>query len=164
VGGHCIAVDPWFIVSQTPDEARLIRTAREVNDSKPDWVIEKVKVAMTEHLLANPGTSVRDITIACLGLAFKQNIDDLRESPAMSITNALAELNMAQVWAVEPNIGHFPSDLNESVVLKDVPTACSQADIILILVDHREFIEIDWDQIKCKTIVDTKGVLKNSII
>lgn len=161
VGGHCIAVDPWFIVSQTPDEARLIRTAREVNDSKPDWVIEKIKVAITDHLLANPGTRMRDITIACLGLAFKQNIDDLRESPAMTITNTLAELNMAQIWAVEPNIGHPPSDLNEYVALKDIETACSQADIILILVDHREFLEIDWDKIKCQTIIDTKGVLQN---
>lgn len=162
VGGHCIAVDPWFIVSQTPDEARLIRTAREVNDSKPDWVIEKIKVAITDHLLVNPGTRMHDITIACLGLAFKQNIDDLRESPAMTITNRLAELNMAQIWAVEPNIGHPPSDLNESVALKDIATACSQADIILILVDHREFLEIDWNKIKCQTIVDTKGVLQNS--
>ncbi len=164
VGGHCIAVDPWFIVSQTPDEARLIRTAREVNDSKPDWVIEKIKVAITDHLLANPGTSMRDITIACLGLAFKQNIDDLRESPAMTITNTLAELNMARIWAVEPNIEHPPIDLNQSVALKDITTACSQADIILILVDHREFMEIDWDQIKCQTVVDTKGVLQRSTI
>lgn len=164
VGGHCIAVDPWFIVSQTPDEARLIRTARDVNDSKPDWVIEKIKVAITDHLLANPGTHMQDITIACLGLAFKQNIDDLRESPAMTITNKLAELNMTQIWAVEPNIEQPPIDLNESVVLKDIATACSQANIILILVDHREFIEIDWKQIKCKTIVDTKGILQRSTI
>jgi len=159
VGGHCIAVDPWFIVSQTPDEARLIRIAREVNDSKPDWVIEKVKATMTDHLLAHPGALMHEITIACLGLAFKQDIDDLRESPAMAITNALAKLNMGRIWAVEPNIEQSPQALHESVVLKDVTTACNQADIILILVDHREFLEIKWEQIRCKTIVDTKGVL-----
>jgi UDP-N-acetyl-D-mannosaminuronic acid dehydrogenase len=159
VGGHCIAVDPWFIVSQSPDEARLIRTAREVNDSKPNWVIEKTKVAMTNHLLANPGTLVRDITIACLGLAFKQDIDDLRESPALSITNTLAELNMAQIWAVEPNIEQAPKTLHKSILLTDVATACNYADIILILVDHSEFLEIKWNQIKCQAIVDTKGVV-----
>jgi UDP-N-acetyl-D-mannosaminuronic acid dehydrogenase len=164
VGGHCIAVDPWFIVSQSPDEARLIRSAREVNDSKPNWVIEKVKDALTAHLLANPTTCVRDITIACFGLAFKQNIDDLRESPAVSITNTLAKLNTAQIWAVEPNIALAPKSLHESVVLKDVETACNDADIILILVDHREFLEIKWNQIKCQTIVDTKGVLMRPFI
>jgi UDP-N-acetyl-D-mannosaminuronic acid dehydrogenase len=158
VGGHCIAVDPWFIVSQTPDEARLIRTARDVNDSKPSWVIEKVKIAMTDHLLSNPSKSVRDITIACLGLAFKQNIDDLRESPALSITNTLAELNMAQIWAVEPNIKQAPQTLHKSILLTDVATACNHADIILILVDHSEFLGIKWNQIKCQAIVDTKGV------
>ena len=81
VGGHCIAVDPWFIVSAAPEEARLIRTAREVNDSKPEWVIEKVKLAVAEYLMANPDKTAKDVTIACFGLAFKPDIDDLRESP-----------------------------------------------------------------------------------
>lgn len=163
VGGHCIAVDPWFVISQTPDEARLIRTAREVNDSKPDWVIEKIKVSMTDHLLTNPGSRLSDITIACLGLTFKQNIDDLRESPAMSITNTLAAMNIAKIWAVEPNIKQAPKSLHESVEITDISTACNHADIILILVDHREFLEINWDQIKCKNIVDTKGVVSRSV-
>lgn len=159
VGGHCIAVDPWFIVSAAPDQARLIRTAREVNDSKPDWVIEKVKAAVTDHLRTNPAARMQDVRIACFGLAFKQDIDDLRESPALEITNTLAKLNMGRIWAVEPNIEQVPQQLNASVELKDIATACKQADIILILVDHREFLEIKWDQINCKTIVDAKGVL-----
>lgn len=89
VGGHCIAVDPWFIVSATPDEAKLIRTAREVNDSKPEWVIEKVKLAIASYLMAHGDLSVKDVTIACYGLAFKPDIDDLRESPAMRITPSM---------------------------------------------------------------------------
>ncbi|MGV8683688.1 UDP-N-acetyl-D-mannosamine dehydrogenase [Pseudomonas aeruginosa] len=85
VGGHCIAVDPWFIVSKTPGEARLIRTAREVNDGKPLWVLNKIKMAVAEFLQANPERTAKDVTIACFGLAFKPDIDDLRESPAVSI-------------------------------------------------------------------------------
>src|SRR5690606_13220307 len=90
VGGHCIAVDPWFIVSKTPEEARLIRTAREVNDSKPEWVINKVKQAVAEYLMENPDKTAKDVTIACYGLAFKADIDDLRESPALTITQQIA--------------------------------------------------------------------------
>ncbi|NWC55130.1 UDP-N-acetyl-D-mannosamine dehydrogenase, partial [Pseudomonas tolaasii] len=81
VGGHCIAVDPWFIVSKTPDQARLIRTAREVNDSKPKWVLDQVQLAIGQFLQENPSKTSRDVTVACLGLAFKPDIDDLRESP-----------------------------------------------------------------------------------
>ena len=91
VGGHCIAVDPWFIVASTPEEARLIRTAREVNDAKPQWVLAKVKEAVGRYLDANPGCKDVDVTIACYGLAFKPDIDDLRESPALEIAQALAE-------------------------------------------------------------------------
>ncbi|MDE0568072.1 UDP-N-acetyl-D-mannosamine dehydrogenase, partial [Shewanella sp. K8] len=78
VGGHCIAVDPWFIVSKTPDEAKIIHTARQINDAKPEWVIDKVKIAIADFLQANPGKSVEDVTIASFGLAFKPDIDDLR--------------------------------------------------------------------------------------
>jgi len=160
VGGHCIAVDPWFIVSASPEEAKLIRTARNVNDSKPEWVIEKVKAAIATHLQLTPSMRMQDITIACLGLAFKQDIDDLRESPALEITNHLADLNMCRVWAVEPNINQYPKVLHESVDLKSINEACSSADIILILVDHREFLEIKWNEIKCKKIIDAKGVMQ----
>ncbi|MNC01619.1 UDP-N-acetyl-D-glucosamine 6-dehydrogenase [compost metagenome] len=100
VGGHCIAVDPWFIVSKTPDEARLIRTAREVNDSKPEWVLDKVKIAVAELLQKNPLKTAYEITIACFGLAFKPDIDDLRESPAVSITQKIAAFHPVRVLAV----------------------------------------------------------------
>src|SRR5690554_3537692 len=104
VGGHCIAVDPWFIVSKTPDEAKLIHTARHVNDGKPDWVINKVKVAVAEFLQENPEKTAKDVTIACFGLAFKPDIDDLRESPALAIAARITEQHAGPTYVVEPNI------------------------------------------------------------
>src|SRR3990167_8806633 len=94
VGGHCIAVDPWFIVNSAPKEARLIRTARQVNDSKPAWVIEKVKLAIDGFLKKNPQKTEKDVGIACFGLTFKANIDDLRESPALQITKVIADVHL----------------------------------------------------------------------
>src|SRR5690554_4757012 len=104
VSGHCIAVDPWFIVSKTPDEAKLIHTARHVNDGKPDWVINKVKVAVAEFLQENPEKTAKDVTIACFGLAFKPDIDDLRESPALAIAARITEQHAGPTYVVEPNI------------------------------------------------------------
>ncbi|MDT3336843.1 UDP-N-acetyl-D-mannosamine dehydrogenase [Shewanella sp. SP1S1-7] len=155
VGGHCIAVDPWFIVSKTPAEARLIHTARMVNDSKPLWVIDKVKLAIADFLQANPTKTTKDITIACYGLAFKPDIDDLRESPAMSITQKLAEFHSGRVVAIEPNIESIPSKLS-NVELLDLVNAQKEADIHIILVDHKEFksgLNISG------FTVDTKGIL-----
>jgi UDP-N-acetyl-D-mannosaminuronic acid dehydrogenase len=102
VGGHCIAVDPWFIVDSAPEEARLIRAAREINDGKPKYVIDQVVKAADEFKKA---------VIACLGLSFKADIDDLRESPALGITLKLAQLNIGRVVAVEPNITELPVKL-----------------------------------------------------
>ncbi|MCE9828314.1 UDP-N-acetyl-D-mannosamine dehydrogenase, partial [Shewanella algae] len=112
VGGHCIAVDPWFIVSKTPNEAQLIHTARKVNDAKPTWVINKVKLTIADFLQANPTITAKDITIACYGLAFKPDIDDLRESPALSITKKIAEMHSGTIVAVEPNIEKLPLSVN----------------------------------------------------
>lgn len=156
VGGHCIAVDPWFIVSKTPEQARLIRTAREVNDSKPLWVLEKVKLAVAEILQANPEMMAKDITIACLGLAFKPDIDDLRESPAVNIVRQIVPTHPCSVLAVEPNIEELPSELTEKLILHDVEAALSKADLVVLLVDHREFKCVDF----CGyAVVDTRGVV-----
>ncbi|EGQ8249327.1 TPA: UDP-N-acetyl-D-mannosamine dehydrogenase [Vibrio parahaemolyticus] len=154
VGGHCIAVDPWFIVSKTPEEAQIIHTARKVNDGKPDWVINKVKLAIAEFLQANPDKTARDVTVACYGLAFKPDIDDLRESPAMAITQKIAEMHAGRVIAVEPNIDAVPEKLKH-VELMDFEVAPKEADIQVLLVDHKEFKNC---AIKTGLVIDTKGI------
>lgn len=150
VGGHCIAVDPWFLVHAAPDAARLIRTAREVNDAKPLHVIEKI--AMHASRLKNP-------VIACLGLAFKADVDDLRESPAVEITRELAARKLGRVLAVEPHVDTLPKPLvNIGVELSDLDTAVKSADILVLLVNHRAFVEIDRAILKEKILIDTRGV------
>lgn len=158
VGGHCIAVDPWFIVAKTPEKAQLIRTAREVNDSKPLWVIEKVKALMGEFLLDNPTKSANDVSVACFGLAFKPNIDDLRESPSLAITESLAKSLPCKVLAVEPNVEQLPASLSENCTLVSTENALEKADIIVMLVDHDQFKEIQPEQVQSKLVVDTKGL------
>lgn len=158
VGGHCIAVDPWFIVSKTPEQARLIRTAREVNDSKPFWVLDKTKLAVAEYLQANVDKTAKDVTIACLGLAFKPDIDDLRESPAVSIVQQIQGAHPGKVLAVEPNISALPSNLATGLELVDTEFALQQADILVLLVDHKQFKNIKRDRIDTLKVVDTRGV------
>lgn len=153
VGGHCIAVDPWFIVSKTPEHARLIRTAREVNDTKPEWVIDQVKIKVTEFLQDNIEKTINDVTIACYGLAFKPDIDDLRESPALDITKRLAKQGF-KVLAIEPNISELPKDLVEDVQLISLDERAT-ANIHVVLVDHKEFKIISKSQ---GYVVDTKGI------
>lgn len=111
VGGHCIAVDPWFIVSKTPDVAKLIHTARDVNDSKPQWVVEKVKSAAFDLLNNNASLSAQTLEIFCYGLTFKPNIDDVRESPAVEIVAMLAELGICNIKVIEPMIDSLPETL-----------------------------------------------------
>jgi UDP-N-acetyl-D-mannosaminuronic acid dehydrogenase len=157
VGGHCIAVDPWFIVAQNPEQARLIRTAREVNDAKPGWVLDQVKQALAECLTAS-GKRASDITIACFGLAFKPNIDDLRESPAMSVAHLIAEWHSGQTWVVEPHVTAIPQRLAHEATLVTTEDALQQADILVMLVDHAQFRAVEAAQITQPWIVDTKGV------
>ena len=158
VGGHCIAVDPWFIVSKTPEQARLIRTAREVNDSKPQWVIDKVKIAVADFLQANPDKTSKEVTIACFGLAFKPDIDDIRESPAFAITQQIAEIHSGAVLAVDPNINTLPSTIEKKLTLTDIDTALSELDILVLLVDHKEFKEIPALEIHKHILIDTRGI------
>jgi UDP-N-acetyl-D-mannosaminuronic acid dehydrogenase len=130
VGGHCIAVDPWFIVARHADTARLIRTAREANNFKTEWVIEKIKVAAAD---AN-ARSGRKPVIACLGLAFKPDIDDLRESPALHVAQALLAQGY-EVIGVEPNI-----ESHSGLPLVSLQQALAEADVCAILVKHRQFV------------------------
>jgi UDP-N-acetyl-D-mannosaminuronic acid dehydrogenase len=138
VGGHCIAVDPWFIVSKTPELARLIRSAREVNDEKPRWVIQQVKLAVADYLLRHPAKSARDIRIACYGLAFKPDIDDLRESPSLNIARQLGDELGVELLLIEPNIEELPEDLNMHQLV-GVAHALGSAHVHVLLVKHREF-------------------------
>jgi len=150
VGGHCIAVDPWFIVSSAPEHARLIRTGREVNGSKPEWVVQKVLQKVAEHGQDAP-------RIACYGLAFKPDIDDLRESPAVQIALQIAAAGVGEVWAVEPNIQSLPKRLEGALQLVDFDSALQGADVHVILVDHREF-RTQASEFVGRPIVDTRGI------
>jgi UDP-N-acetyl-D-mannosaminuronic acid dehydrogenase len=159
VGGHCIAVDPWFIVSRAPEEAKLIRAAREVNDGKPHWVEDKVKLAVAEFLQQNPEKTALDVTIACFGLAFKPDIDDLRESPALAISQKIAATHPGCVLAVEPNIEALPIKLaGEKLILKDLEQALSESDVLVLLVDHKVFKNIPIAELRGRKIVDTRGL------
>ena len=154
VGGHCIAVDPWFIVSRTPELSNLIRMAREVNDSKPDWVIDKVKSAISDHLQQYPGKTIKEVKVCCYGLAFKADIDDLRESPALEIYRKISGFHNGAVLCVEPNIEKnmlFGDDLT----LVSVEEGLKEADIHVLLVDHKEFKGNSPDD---GFVVDTRGI------
>ncbi|WP_299084289.1 UDP-N-acetyl-D-mannosamine dehydrogenase [uncultured Paraglaciecola sp.] len=150
VGGHCIAVDPWFIVDSAPESARIIRTAREINDSKPQYVINKVEAAADEF---------KRPVIACMGLAFKPDIDDLRESPALDITCQLADMNVGEILAVEPNIQQLPESLTgKNVELVSLSEALDRANVLLVLVDHKPFKALNINDVNTKVVVDTRGL------
>lgn len=140
VGGHCIAVDPWFIVHDFPNDAHMIRTARETNDGKPLYVINKVKDAVK---------NIKNPKIACFGLAFKPDIDDLRESPALEITKMLSDNADFNILAVEPNIKELPSVLSnrKNIKLISLDEAINDADVVVVLVKHKDFIGLKSDKI-----------------
>lgn len=155
VGGHCIAVDPWFIVDKTPAEARMIRTAREVNDQKPEWVLAKVREALVRES-SNSGKPLQDITVACMGLTFKPDIDDLRESPALDIAHAVARLG-CRTLAAEPNIYETPTSLKLlGAELQPADQAAEAADVVVWLVKHKPFHDL-VSRYKNKTTIDAVG-------
>lgn len=151
VGGHCIAIDPWFIIDSAPDLARLISTAREVNDSKPEYIIQKIK---------DKAERFKKPRIACFGLSFKANIDDLRESPALAIVSRLCQDNIGILNIVEPNIHSLPDALaqNENVTLTSLEVALRESDIVVGLVDHEEFKKLDKTLLGESVVIDTRGM------
>lgn len=161
VGGHCIAVDPWFIVDSAPEDAKLIRSARQVNDAKPGWVIRKVEQAIAE--LREMGIAQEGIRIACLGITFKPDIDDLRESPALKISQTLAECHKGQVAIVEPNLQVLPENLaGAKVALKSFDEALVWANILVLLVDHAEFKNVKPEFNSKQMLIDTRGIWKDT--
>lgn len=156
VGGHCIAVDPWFIVSAAPEEALLIRAGREVNDLKPKWVIEKIKTALAEYLQSNPQKTAQDVNIACYGLAFKPDIDDLRESPAMHIVQSLSRIHPGKLLVVEPHIDCIPNTFDRAELV-NTDEALRSAEIAVFLVSHQAFA-MEQDAWQGKIIINACGL------
>lgn len=155
VGGHCIAVDPWFIVHSAPDLARVIRAAREVNDSKIGYTVERCVELIDSRSNAD---------IACLGLAFKANIDDLRESPALEVAHELAKRYGSRVKIVEPNIEELPPQLAETgAELIDLETALARCGLLVLLVDHDEFKLVSAQERSATFFYDTRGIWAPSV-
>ncbi len=150
VGGHCIAVDPWFIVNSAPELAHLIRKAREVNDGKPDYVVSKVKEAAAQY---------DQPVITCLGLSFKADVDDLRASPAVKIVHALAG-DGGKILVVEPHIEKLPPELanKTGVELTGLDEGLERADMVVLLVDHQAFRDILPEARADKAVIDTRGM------
>jgi UDP-N-acetyl-D-mannosaminuronic acid dehydrogenase len=146
VGGHCIAVDPWFIIDRSPIHSKLISTARHVNERKPMWVLEQI----LKH-----AQKLKTPTVACLGITYKANIDDIRESPALQIVNQLINQLSGEVLVADPNV---KSSTNFPLV--DYKLAIDRADIVVILVDHEEFIALPASTMNEKIIIDTRGIIK----
>jgi UDP-N-acetyl-D-mannosaminuronic acid dehydrogenase len=156
VGGHCIAVDPWFIVEAAPEESRLIRTAREVNDGKPAHVLDKIKAAIEGARAAAAKPKV-----GLLGLSFKPDVDDFRESPALQIAEAVAEWNNCELLVSEPHAEQLPGKLagqKHVRLVEDTGTLIRDAHIVVMLVNHRPYNEIPRADLEGKAIIDTRGV------
>jgi UDP-N-acetyl-D-mannosaminuronic acid dehydrogenase len=150
VGGHCIAVDPYFIIDAAPQSTRLMSAARRINSDRPYAVVRDIEALLV------PGKAQ---TIACLGLSFKPNIDDLRESPAVEVVKLLSELPDVKIVAAEPHTRGLPHELEDrGIIFTDALTAIEKADIVVLLVDHRQFNFIDPDSLKDKRLVDTRGL------
>ena len=156
VGGHCIAVDPWFIAEVAPDDTPLIQAARHVNDERPQRVINLVEAEKKRFLIENPSRKESDIKIACYGIAFKPDIDDLRESPSKEIALRLASHYETPIIIVEPNINSLP-EIFSNMDLMDFESAKKKADIHVMLVDHGPF-KAAGSAPKSRYVVDVKGI------
>lgn len=150
VGGHCIAIDPWFIIDSAPDLARLMRTSREVNNDKTQKIIERAEALIDDHPYAN---------VACCGLTFKANIDDLRESPAMEVALHLAAKYGSRIKIVEPNLRRPPPELAAlGVSFMNIDEAVRSCEIAILLVDHDEFKIIPLAERRHLDVIDTRGI------
>ena len=151
VGGHCIAVDPWFIVHSTPKTAKLIRMARHVNLEKTEWVINKIQ----EEIEGTTNRNKDKIRIVFCGLSFKPDVDDLRESPSIEIVTRFIENKKLDIYVVEPNIDLLPDQLSSRCVLTSIDDALASSDICVVLVDHKEFANLQYNE--QTHVIDTRG-------
>jgi UDP-N-acetyl-D-mannosaminuronic acid dehydrogenase len=151
VGGHCIAVDPWFIIASAPDRTRLIRTAREVNDAKPKFVVAQIRERAERF---------KRPVIACLGLTYKPDVDDLRESPAVEIAKQLACTGEEQILVADPNLGVLPEELAalSNISFCDTLEAVRHADIVALLVAHSRFRKIPREELMRRVVIDVTGL------
>lgn len=157
VGGHCIAVDPWFIVNEAPDEAKLIKAAREINDSKPYWVLNKIYQKIKE--IKESSNNNDKLKIAFFGISFKEDIDDIRESPSLKIIEEFILDKQADVIIVEPHINKIPDSLKSSAKLMKAEEAIKVSDINVILVNHSKFKKLKFSDM---STIDTIGLLENN--
>lgn len=150
VGGHCIAIDPYFIIDAAPQSTELIRTARRTNSDRPHAVVRDIEALLTPDARQ---------TVACLGLSFKPNIDDMRESPAVEVVSLLSRNRNLRLVVAEPHAKALPAPLRDKgIVFTDSLTAIDESDIVVLLVDHRQFNFIDAESLKDKKLVDTRGL------
>ena len=151
VGGHCVAVDPWFIVNSAPAQTPLIQAARSVNDGKPDLVVEQILSKIN---------SANSPNISCLGLSYKADTDDIRESPGIKIVKSIAQKFDGTIFVCEPNISKMPEPLKEfkTISLQSIDVCLNKSKIIVLLTDHKEFLEVTSDMLKEKIVLDTRGV------
>ena len=148
VGGHCLAVDPYFIVSKAPKTAQMINLARTINTSMPDFVVENINTLMEQ---------VDGKVVTIFGLTYKGNVDDIRESPAMEILESLKNQDKYEVRAFDPHV-------NNDLVIENIEEAVNQSDLIVVLTDHNEFKTLNWNGLngmKQKRIFDTKNIVQN---
>jgi len=151
VGGHCIAIDPWFLISDAPEHTRLIRAARDLNDSRPDVILGKARKKMA---------ALKEPVVACLGLTYKPDIDDLRQSPALQITETLAREGNGKILVVEPNVDTLPRSLEnlDTVEYVTLENALARANIVLLLVSHKQFKGVNPVEHQDVVYLDTVGL------
>jgi UDP-N-acetyl-D-mannosaminuronic acid dehydrogenase len=153
VGGHCIAVDPWFIVHSAPDESRLIALARNLNTERPGWVVERIRRAIDGR---------GSLTISCLGVTYKADTDDIRESPSLEVIELIAAGKLGTVLVTDPYVKTLPKDLDGLAELVDLDSAITKGDVIVLLVDHREYKALPAQTLENKTVVDTRGIWRSA--
>lgn len=161
VGGHCIAIDPWFIVDAAPEQARIIRQARTVNDERPLQVVRKVEEVLAQWQVQH---GERPVKVAFLGLSYKANIDDVRSSPALTIVNAVAAKYPDVVLAVEPHLAAAPAELHPNAQFVELQEALQRADILVLLVAHKDFQSVQLSNSAKQAVLDTCGAWKGIAI